>query len=83
MSGAERPSAALLITGSELLLGLVADRNTSFLARALDRLGVDLERVLVVGDGEAEIAEGLETLRSSTSRSGWPYGIRTRPTLIR
>jgi nicotinamide-nucleotide amidase len=63
LSSQGRPSAALLITGSELLLGLVADRNTSFLARALDRLGVDLERVLVVGDGEDEIVEGLETLR--------------------
>jgi nicotinamide-nucleotide amidase len=58
-----RPTAALLITGSELLLGLVADRNTSFLAQTLDRLGLDLQRVLVVGDGEDEIAEGLETLR--------------------
>src|SRR5207302_469152 len=63
LSAAGRPSAGLLITGSELLLGLVADRNTSFLAQALDRLGVDLERVLVVGDGEDAIVEGLETLR--------------------
>jgi nicotinamide-nucleotide amidase len=62
LSRQERPSAAILITGSELLLGLVADRNTSFLARALDRLGLDLQRVLVVGDGEDEIVDGLETL---------------------
>ncbi len=39
LSARARPTAALLITGSELLLGLVADRNTSFLARTLDRLG--------------------------------------------
>jgi nicotinamide-nucleotide amidase len=63
LSAGPRPTAALLITGSELLLGLVADRNTSFLAQTLDRLGLDLQRVLVVGDGEDEIAEGLETLR--------------------
>jgi nicotinamide-nucleotide amidase len=63
LSASPRPTAALLITGSELLLGLVADRNTSFLAQTLDRLGLDLQRVLVVGDGEDEIAEGLETLR--------------------
>ena len=42
MSQRPRPSAAILITGSELLLGLVADRNTSFLARTLDRLGLPL-----------------------------------------
>ncbi|MEO9177046.1 MAG: competence/damage-inducible protein A, partial [Gaiellales bacterium] len=63
MSASARPTAALLITGSELLLGLIADRNTSFLAQTLDRLGLDLQRVLVVGDGEDEIVEGLETLR--------------------
>ena len=62
LSASPRPTAAILITGSELLLGLVADRNTSFLARTLDRLGVDLQRVLLVGDGEDEIVEGLRTL---------------------
>ena len=62
MSASPRPTAAILITGSELLLGLVADRNTSFLARTLDRLGVDLQRVLLVGDGEDEIVDGLRTL---------------------
>jgi nicotinamide-nucleotide amidase len=63
LSTSARPTAALLITGSELLLGLVADRNTSFLAQTLDRLGLDLQRVLLVGDGEDEIVAGLETLR--------------------
>ena len=33
---AGRPAAALLVTGQELLLGLVADANTRFLARELD-----------------------------------------------
>jgi nicotinamide-nucleotide amidase len=62
-SASARPTAAILITGSELLLGLVADRNTVFLARTLDRLGVDLQRVLVVGDSEDEIVDGLRALR--------------------
>jgi nicotinamide-nucleotide amidase len=62
LSASARPTAAILITGSELLLGLVADRNTSFLARTLDRLGVDLQRVLVVGDEEDEIVAGLQAL---------------------
>jgi molybdopterin-biosynthesis enzyme MoeA-like protein len=63
LSTSPRPTAAILITGSELLLGLVADRNTSFLAQTLDRLGLDLRRVLLVGDGEDEIADGLHVLR--------------------
>jgi nicotinamide-nucleotide amidase len=63
LSASARPTAAILITGSELLLGLVADRNTVFLARALDRLGIDLQRVLVVGDTENEIVDGLHGLQ--------------------
>jgi nicotinamide-nucleotide amidase len=63
LSASPRPTAAILITGSELLLGLVADRNTIFLAQTLDRLGLDLQRVLLVGDSEEEIADGLRSLR--------------------
>ena len=48
---ASRPSAALLVTGQELLLGLVADANTRFLAHELDALGIELRRVSIVGDG--------------------------------
>ena len=57
-----RPSAALLVTGQELLLGLVADANTRFLAHELDALGVELRRVSIVGDGHDEIAAGLREL---------------------
>ncbi|HET6171429.1 MAG TPA: competence/damage-inducible protein A [Gaiellales bacterium] len=59
---ARRPAAALLITGQELLLGLVADANTRFLAHELDGLGIELRRVSVVGDGRDEIATGLRDL---------------------
>ncbi|MDX6628836.1 MAG: nicotinamide-nucleotide amidase [Gaiellales bacterium] len=59
---AGRPSAALLITGQELLLGLVADANTRFLAHELDALGIELCRVSVVGDERDEIAAGLREL---------------------
>jgi nicotinamide-nucleotide amidase len=57
-----RPSAALLVTGQELLLGLVADANTQFLAHELDALGIELRRVSVVGDGRDEIVAGLREL---------------------
>jgi nicotinamide-nucleotide amidase len=57
-----RPSAALLITGQELLLGLVADANTRFLAHELDALGIELRRVSVVGDEHADIVAGLREL---------------------
>ena len=59
---AGRPAAAVLVTGQELLLGLVADANTRFLARELDRLGIELRRVSIVGDAQGEIAAGLREL---------------------
>ena len=59
---AGRPTAALLVTGQELLLGLVADANTRFLAHELDALGIELRRVAIVGDGREEIAAGLREL---------------------
>ena len=59
---AARPAAALLITGQELLLGLVADANTRFLAHELDALGIELRRVSIVGDAHHEIAAGLREL---------------------
>jgi nicotinamide-nucleotide amidase len=59
---AGRPVAALLVTGQEILLGLVADANTRFLAHELDALGIELRRVSVVGDGHDEIVAALREL---------------------
>jgi nicotinamide-nucleotide amidase len=58
-----RPTAAVLVTGSEILLGLTRDRNSGFLARGLDALGIDLRRILTVGDEEEDLARGLDELR--------------------
>jgi nicotinamide-nucleotide amidase len=54
--------AAILVTGSEILLGRIQDRNSSFLARVLDEHGVRLERILAVDDGEEAIVAGLASL---------------------
>ena len=44
------PSAAILLTGNELLRGVISDRNASFLAADLELRGVRVRRTLVVGD---------------------------------
>ena len=64
---AARPSAALLVTGQELLLGLVADANTRFLAHELDALGIDLRRVSIVGDAHEEIVTGCGSSSATIS----------------
>jgi nicotinamide-nucleotide amidase len=60
----ERPSAAVLVTGNEILLGLTQDRNSGYLAREFDRLGFSLRRVLTVSDAQDEIVRGLRELVS-------------------
>ena len=54
-----RPSAAILLTGNELLRGVIADSNASHLARDLERRGVRVLRTVMVGDGLEEIGDGL------------------------
>jgi nicotinamide-nucleotide amidase len=56
------PTAAVLLTGNELLRGVIADRNAAHLAQRLERLGVRVVRVLVVGDEVDDIAAGLREL---------------------
>ncbi|GAA1390193.1 competence/damage-inducible protein A [Pseudonocardia kongjuensis] len=55
-----RPTASVLVTGSELLTGLVADANGPFVSRALGDLGFEVRRVLLVGDRPEDLRSGLE-----------------------
>jgi competence/damage-inducible protein CinA-like protein len=57
-----RPTASILLTGNELLRGVIPDRNAPHLAASLERLGFSVQRTLVVGDGLDEIAAGLRPL---------------------
>ncbi len=52
-----RPTAGVVIIGSEILNGKVADENSAFLVARLRRLGVELRQIAVVGDEIEEIAE--------------------------
>jgi nicotinamide-nucleotide amidase len=56
-----RPRAAILLTGNELLRGVISDQNAPHLARALERLGFSLTRTVIVGDELADIRAGLRT----------------------
>ena len=57
-----RARAAVLVTGSEILLGRTVDTNSSYLARQLDLHGVRLVRVVAVDDAEDSIVGALEQL---------------------
>ncbi len=57
-----RRTAAILVTGSEILLGRTQDRNSGTLARSLDAHGVRLERIVAVDDREEHLRAALDAL---------------------
>ena len=54
-----RPRAAIVVTGSELVRGDREDRNGPFLAAEALRLGLEPERITIVGDGPADLEQAL------------------------
>jgi nicotinamide-nucleotide amidase len=55
----QRPRAAVVVTGSELLSGAISDRNGPWLARELVGLGFEVSHVLVVGDRPGDLEAAL------------------------
>ena len=53
----------MLVIGDEILSGRTQDTNTSYIARFLGRLGIDLKEARVVGDEQDEIVAALNALR--------------------
>ena len=56
------PTIALVLIGSELLAGRIADRNGPYLARRLYELGADLGRVEILPDRVEALASALRPL---------------------
>ncbi len=54
-----RPRAAIVVTGSELVRGERNDRNGPFLAAEALRLGLDPERITIVGDRPEDLQRSL------------------------
>jgi nicotinamide-nucleotide amidase len=59
MEAGERPRAAVVVTGSELLTGVISDRNGPWLARELGDLGFEVAHVQLVGDRPGDLDRAL------------------------
>jgi nicotinamide-nucleotide amidase len=59
MDSRVRPRAAVVVTGSELLTGVISDRNGPFLATELGRRGFEVAHLLVVGDRPDDLTAAL------------------------
>lgn len=54
--------AGIVVTGTELLSGLITDRNGPWLAQRLGELGVEVAHLLCVGDRPEDLAAALRFL---------------------
>ncbi len=58
------PRAAILVTGTEVLTGIIADSNGPWLSERLVEIGVDLSTIQIVGDRPDDLLAALEYFRS-------------------
>jgi nicotinamide-nucleotide amidase len=63
-TGKAEVRAGILVTGTEVLTGIITDRNGPWLSEQLRSLGVDVEGILVVGDRPDDVLAGLKWFES-------------------
>jgi competence/damage-inducible protein CinA-like protein len=61
---ADRPRAGVVITGTEVLTGIISDRNGPWLAEQLRDIGVEIAHILIVGDRREDMRSALEFMAS-------------------
>ncbi len=59
------PRAGILVTGTEVLTGIISDRNGPWLSERLLELGVDTAMIEIVGDRPADLEEALRYMAAS------------------
>lgn len=64
----DRPSAALLVIGNELLSGHTADQNGPHLLSVLRERGIEVKELRVIADSEPAIADAIVTLKRRCTR---------------
>ncbi|HLJ02585.1 MAG TPA: competence/damage-inducible protein A [Solirubrobacteraceae bacterium] len=63
-----RPRAGILITGTEVLTGIISDRNGPWLSERLREVGVDAASIQIVGDRGDDLLAALEFMERSGMR---------------
>jgi nicotinamide-nucleotide amidase len=57
------PRAGILVTGTEVLTGIISDRNGPWLSERLREVGVDAATIQIVGDRPADLLAALRFMR--------------------
>jgi nicotinamide-nucleotide amidase len=58
------PRAGILVTGTEVLTGIITDRNGPWLSERLREIGVDTEMIQIVGDRPNDLMAALDFMRT-------------------
>ena len=56
--------AGILVTGTEVLSGIISDRNGPWLSERLREIGVDAAHIMIVGDRASDMEAALEFMAS-------------------
>lgn len=56
--------ATIVTIGDEILIGQIIDTNSGYIAKALDRIGVETHELLSISDNKQHILETLEKLQN-------------------
>jgi nicotinamide-nucleotide amidase len=62
---AATPRAGILVTGTEVLTGIISDRNGPWLSQRLYELGVETTMIEIVGDRPGDLLGALEAMRAA------------------
>jgi nicotinamide-nucleotide amidase len=65
MSSTGPPRAGILVTGTEVLTGIISDRNGPWLSERLREIGVDAAMIQIVGDRPQDLLAALEFMRAA------------------
>lgn len=60
-----RPRAGILITGTEVLTGIIKDRNGPWLSERMRELGIEVARITIVGDRPEDLLLALEEMATA------------------
>ncbi|MEL1254268.1 competence/damage-inducible protein A [Flavobacterium sp. DGU38] len=55
--------AAIITIGDEILIGQIVDTNSAFIAKSLDRIGVEIREMISISDDKKQILDTFSTLQ--------------------
>lgn len=57
--------ATIITIGDEILIGQIVDTNSSFIAKSLDRIGVEIQEMISISDNKEHILETFAKLQNT------------------